>query len=90
MIVARAISGLPKKDGLFHPEERAKPGERAEARLQHRLADHPRHRHGRQHQRHEEGHAKELPRPDLRVQQQRKGEGDGVFHKDRQRNTRPC
>ncbi len=89
-MVDAAIHGRGE-EGRVLPAEPARQVRRAgRSGLQHRLADHPAHRHGRQHERQQEGHAEELLRLDLGVEQQRQAEGDGIFHQDRQARRRPC
>ena len=57
--------GAGREEGRVLPAQQAREvGHRPETELQHRLADHPAHRHRRQHERQEEGHAEEAPSAD--------------------------
>ena len=76
--------GAGEEGGIVPAEAAGEPGERAEADLEHRLADHPADRDGREHQRHQEDDAPELAGADFGGEQQREAEGDGVLDEDRQ------
>ena len=82
-IESRAIQGSVKKAGSSQPSAAGEAGRRAEAVLHDRLADHPAHRHRRQHERQQEDDPEELSRPDLGVEEQRQAEGDRVFEEYR-------
>ena len=76
--------GIAKKAGLSQPRKRARRATGPKRYSMHRLADHPAHRHRRQHERQQEHDAEEPARPDLGVEEQRQPEGDRVFEEDGQ------
>ena len=57
---------------------------RTEAIFHQRLADHPAHRDGTQHEGQEEGDAEEFAGPDIGVEQKRETEGDRILHEHSQ------
>ena len=83
-IVMRAGPGMREEGGRLPAEFAGEPRQRAEAVLHQRLADHPADGDRAQHERHEEGDAEELARPDVGVEQQCQAEGDRVFDQHRQ------